>query len=359
MQKRDNSGTVYLRGKVWWVKIQVNGRSAYESSKSTKLSVATKLRDKLIAQRHRGELRGGAPDTVTIGELLDDVLKSDVAESTRYVWKSVVEKNVRPFFGKIRAVKLTTDKMDAYRAKRKAEGRTDATANRELSIVRTAFNNARKRTPPKVNVVPYFPMIEETTVRQGYLADEVYARLRDELPQYLKAIFVCGYVTGMRKNELAKIRWDQVSFDESLITLEKYRTKGKDPRTVPILAGDMHDLLMANWEDRQANRPLCQWVFNLDGIPLKDFRTSWKHACERAGVPKFQFHDLRRTAVRNMRRAGVPQVIRMAISGHKTDSMERRYNIVDGEDLSIAKELMERRMKPAVTGFGGGKQKTA
>jgi integrase len=66
-------------------------------------------------------------------------------------------------------------------------------------------------------------------------------------------------------------------------------------------------------------------------------------------VPGLKFHDLRRTAIRNMRRAGVPQVIRMKISGHKTDSMERRYNIVDTEDSSIAKEFMERRMKAAKT----------
>jgi hypothetical protein len=59
------------------------------------------------------------------------------------------------------------------------------------------------------------------------------------------------------------------------------------------------------------------------------------------------FHDLRRPAVRNMRRAGVPRVIRMKISGHKTDSMEHRHKIVDTEDLGIAKEFMERRMKIA------------
>jgi len=55
------------------------------------------------------------------------------------------------------------------------------------------------------------------------------------------------------------------------------------------------------------------------------------------------FHDLRRTVVRNMRKSNVPQVIRMKISGHKTDSMERRYNIADDTDLQFAKTLIEQR----------------
>ena len=74
----------------------------------------------------------------------------------------------------------------------------------------------------------------------------------------------------------------------------------------------------------------------------RGFRRAWDEACKTAGVPGLQFHDVRRTAVRNMRRAGVPQVMRMKISGHKIDSMERRYNITDAEDLAIARELMER-----------------
>jgi len=67
----------------------------------------------------------------------------------------------------------------------------------------------------------------------------------------------------------------------------------------------------------------------------------WEDATNAAGIPDLHFHDLRRTAVRNMRKNNVPQVIRMKISGHKTDSMERRYNIVDDADLRDAKIRME------------------
>jgi integrase len=190
-------------------------------------------------------------------------------------------------------------------------------------------------------------MIKETTVRTGFLSDEDYARLRHELPHELKAIFVCGYVTGMRKGELTGIKWPQVDFDAGLITLEKGATKNDDARSVPILKGDMRTLLEEIWAEREANWPQSPWVFSRAGVAIKDFRTSWEEACKRAGVPELKFHDLRRTAVRNMRRAGVPQVVRMKISGHKTDSMERRYNIVDVDDLSIAKEFMERRMNGA------------
>ena len=122
------------------------------------------------------------------------------------------------------------------------------------------------------------------------------------------------------------------------------RTQG---RSVPILKGDMRDILLAAKKERDENWPDSPWVYNRQGKRIIDFRIGWKKACIKAGVPDLNFHDLRRTAVRNMRRAGVPQVIRMKISGHKTDSMERRYNIVDADDLSIAKEFMEKRMQAA------------
>ncbi len=344
-RKSDGSGTLYLRGDIWWVKIRVAGRPVYKSSKSSKKSDAIKLRDRLLSQKHRGELSGGLPDTVLIGELLDDLFKSDIKPSTRYVWEKVIGKNIRPFFGKLKAQRLSTDLMDDYRKKRKGEGRTDSTANRELSILRTAFHNARKRTPPKVNVVPYFPMIVETTVRKGFLTDDQYEALMAALPSDLKCLFLAAYITGMRRGEILAIQWPQVDFEAGLITLEKGETKNDEARSLPILDGDMKDLLLAAKAERDERWPKSPWVFNREGEPIKDFRSAWNRACIQSGVPDLNFHDLRRTAVRNMRRAGVPQVVRMKISGHKTDSMERRYNIVDAEDLSIAKELLERRMK--------------
>lgn len=349
MRKNDGSGTIYRRGAVWWAKVHVDGKPVYQSSNSTKKSEAIKLRDRLLGKRERGESLGGSPDRILIGELLDDVLKSDIKDSTRYIWQKVVENSIRPFFGDVRAGRLSTDQMDKYRDKRKSEGRSDSTVNRELSILRTAFHNARKRTPPKVISVPYFPMIKETTVRKGFLTDEQYAALRDELPANLKSLFVCGYTTGIRKGELVVIEWTQVDFDAGIITLDKGDTKNDDARSVPILNGDMRDLLVKDKQERDAGWPSSPWVFNRSGDRIKDFRGAWEEACKRAGVPELKFHDLRRTAVRNMRRAGVPQVIRMKISGHKTDSMERRYNIADLEDLNIARELMERRAAESVT----------
>ncbi len=347
---RDGSGSIYKRGNVWWVKVYVGGKARRESSKSEKLEDAKRLRDKLLGQKHRGEISGGSADKVTVSELLDDLLEygsSNIRASTAYIWKLVIEKNLRPFFGTLRAQKVTTEKLKEYRRKRLAEGRSDATANRELSILRTAFHNGRKCTPPKVTSVPFFPMTPETNVRTGFLTDEQYASVLRELPPELKPLFAVGYATGIRLGELKSIKWDQVDFNEGLITLATGETKNGEARAVPILEGEMQDLLTQAKAERDTTHPDCGWVFSRNGEPIRDFRWSWRKACERAGVPDLNFHDLRRTAVRNMRRYGVPQVVRMRISGHKTDSMERRYNIVDGEDIKIAKSLMQAGRKRA------------
>jgi integrase len=335
------AGTIFKRGEIWYVSFWADGRQIQRSSGSQKRQDAVKLRDQLLGKKARGEMGDAVSAKVTCGELLDDLLEyaeSNIKPSTAHIWKLVVEANIRPFFGHLRAAALTTEKLKEFRRKRLAEGRSDSTANRDLSILRTALNRGKKCTPPKVVNIPYFPMVTETNVRQGFLTDQQYEKLRDAIPDYLKPIFVTAYFTGVRLGELLAIEWHQVDWEQGFITLESEHTKSGYARAVPILEGDMKVWLA--WSSNSAEGG--SFVFHHHGRQIKEFRSAWKKACELAGVPDLKFHDLRRTAVRNMRRSGVPQIVRMRITGHRTDSMERRYNIVDIEDIKSAKGLMER-----------------
>jgi integrase len=181
---------------------------------------------------------------------------------------------------------------------------------------------------------------EDDRARQGFLTDELFERLVQELPSYLKPLTVVAYNTGIRLGELLTIRWEQVDFEGGLIRLKSGETKTGSPRTVPMM-GAMRDVLVRAKEERDQFWPDCVWVFQRLGERIREFRFAWDSACERAGLPELLFHDLRRSAARNLSRAGTPERVIMAITGHKTRAMFDRYNIVSESDLMDAAAKLE------------------
>jgi integrase len=136
------------------------------------------------------------------------------------------------------------------------------------------------------------------------------------------------------------LKWAQVDLMAGKITLYPGATKNKHGRMIPIY-GDMRHILEMQRQERDQCWPESPWVFSRRGRRIVDFRDSWDQTCERTGVSGLLFHDLRRSAVRNMVRAGIPERVAMAISGHKTRAIFDRYNIVSERDLNEAAERIE------------------
>lgn len=341
MAHRRGDGTLFKRGRIYYYAYFESGKQIQRSTKTDRFDEAKKWRDRYLGKKLRGEVNS-AVDRVSCGQLLDDLLahsRTRCREYTVKVWEWTINANVRPAFGHLKAASLTSDQFKAYREKRLADGKSNTTVNRELALLRMALNLGRKQTPPKVHIVPYFPMAKEDNARQGFMEDGEYAALRDALEDVgLRALFVTAYHTGMRRGELLAIRVEQVDLEQGFITLRAAETKGGKARVVPIFEGDMKTLIAAAIAESQDG-----YLFTRKGRRILNFKGAWKAATDAAKLPGFLFHSLRRTAVRNLRRAGVSQIVRMAISGHRTTSMEQRYNICDTDDLEVAKTLMAKK----------------
>jgi len=149
-----------------------------------------------------------------------------------------------------------------------------------------------------------------------------------------------AYYTGMRAGELVSLKWEHVDFSARQVRLDPGTTKNDDARTVP-LSGELHERLQTMKQERDFHYPDCPWVFSRSGRRIRSFRNSWTGTCERVGLDGLLFHDLRRSGVRNLVRAGVPEKVAMAISGHKTRAIFDRYNITNERDLADAARKLD------------------
>ena len=342
-QKKRQPDKTYVTLPTWWIKYSKDGQVFRESSGSYDRREAENLLKKRLGDVVTGRFAGLKPERVKFAELAELVLE-DYRENNRATTPDVERRlnlHLLPEFADIRAADFGTRHRNVYVAKRKTEGAENSSINRELAIVKRAFRLAAQQDPPLVNRLPRIAMLAENNVRKGFLEHDRYVALRNELPSHLQALFVVGFHTGARIGELVKLRWNQTEFSAKQIILNPGETKNDEGRTLPIY-GEMLEWLRIKKETRDIDFPKCQFVFSSAGERITNWRDDWDAACVRAGVPGLLFHDLRRTAVRNMVRAGIPERVAMQISGHKTRSIFDRYNITSERDLRDAAAKMER-----------------
>ena len=191
--------------------------------------------------------------------------------------------------------------------------------------------------------MPRIRLLPENNVRKGFAeakqVDLICKGLKSDVAEGVRFAFL----TGWRRSEVFTLTWSQVDWDGGFVRLEPGTTKNQEGRAFPITPA-----LRAILERRQALTRQCEraqariipLVFHRGGWPILSFRRSWKAACKKASLPGLLFHDLRRSAVRNLERASVPRSVAMKLIGHKTESIYRRYAIVAESDLKAAGEKL-------------------
>ena len=336
-------GSIYKRGNVWWIKYYRNGKNYRESSKSPKKMVAKKLLDRREGEISQGKLPGVYFEKVTFDQLAEDFLREYRINQKKSLIRAERSVNhLKAFFEGDKVPSITTPRIQAYIEARIEEGAANASINRELAALKRMMNLGAKQTPPLVDRVPYIPMLKENNARKGFFEHDEFEALRDALPQYLKGFVTFAYKSGWRLSEIASLTWAQVDRQRGIARLEVGETKNDEARTV-YLDGELREVIQNQWETRKSGPQVLPFVFpNGKGNDrIKRFDKSWKKACKDAKIGKRIFHDLRRTAVRNMVRSGIPERVAMTISGHKTRSVFERYNITNDTDPIEAAKRQE------------------
>jgi len=331
----------------WYACFYANGKEHRESTgtsdvKAARAFLKAKLDDVGASRRGHTTFSPSSAQRVTVAELLDawleDVKLRGLKSAKSFDYHS---RAARETFGTWRAVDITAEAVDKWVTTLKAEGLANATCNRRVQCLASAFKLGLTRK--RITSAPVFRKLSESgNARRGFFEGAEVARLLPVLPDYLRDLVRFAYLCAWRKSEILALTWQMVDMAAGTLTLPTSKSgRGR----VLALAGEALEILKRRESERLVERDgqpiIASYVFHKDGRQIRDFKRAWKTALREAGLPGDKlFHDLRRSGVRAMIRSGVRRDVAKAISGHQTDSMFSRYNISDEGDLREAFERL-------------------
>jgi integrase len=334
------TGSLRLRGTIWWLRYFHNGKLVEESSKTSDEAEARKLLRKKLKAADTVLFVAPSAQKVTFEDLCDLLRRARTRKGNRSHIEQRLAHLARVFAGR-RALSITAEEVEQYLDDRIASGAAIATANRDASELRHAF-----RLAVQADLLPKAPAItlrREDNAREDFLEaaalDAFLAALRQLDDPVIADCTEFGFCTLMRRANVLGLEWSRLELiiEQDHVTGGELRlpgtaTKNKKPLTMP-LTGRLLEVIDRRLQQRVL---ACPFVFHRNGHPVVEFRGAWRAATKAIGQPGFTFHGLRRSGARPLIRAGVPEDIVMKMGGWKTRSMLSRYNIVDTRDLADA-----------------------
>jgi len=333
-------GSVFLRGRIWWVAYSFRGKLFQESSRSTDEKAARKLLRARLRKVDKPNFVDPAKELrhtiIDMKDLLETSYRNNGLKSIASMRSCF--KQVEKFFEFHRVVDIDEVEVDKFISDRLAAGMERSTVNRLLAYLRHGFRMMFEKR--MVSRVPVIKLLDGENVRQGFIAAADLSALLEEIPDLdTRDLVEFLYASGWRSKEAMQFRWSWL--DGNMIRLPAQYSKNKKERVMPVV-GTIREVV----ERRRTKRRLdCEFVFHRNGRPIKFFRDSFKTAANKVGYGGTLPHDMRRSAVRNFRRSGLSEQEGMALSGHRTTAVYHRYSIISEQDLTDSMERVEEHLK--------------
>jgi len=331
-------GRVYLRGSTWWISYSKRGHEFRESAHTTDEGKAKKFLNWRLKEREKPTFVGPKEERLTLDDLEAKIL-ADYRKHNRRSACNVTHclKRVRKCFGFDSLVDITASRIDLYQEARLSEGAARSTINREVACLRHGFKLLVQ--DKALSEAPVIKLLEGENVRQGFtevsdfysVIDNLYRTVHPSVKDVLEFL----YHSGWRSKEVTKLEWQDVDVEGGMVRLRR------KVRMLPLI-GELQNIIERRLIDRRMDCPL---VFHRNGKPVKSFRKAWETACKAIGQPDLVPHDMRRSATRNFRKAGLSENEGMAMTGHQTNSIYRRYDIIDEEDMKQSMEKVQTFLK--------------
>lgn len=225
-----------------------------------------------------------------------------------------------------------------YIALRRGDQASNGTINRELALLSSAIGYVNAELDMELPNPIKGRMLSEPESRTRWITHTEAERLIVSAREARKVPFLADFITvalytGCRKSELLDLEWSRVDLSAGLLHLEAEHTKSGKRRVVPLSARSREALLSRrNFCVRHCPDSTLVFV-GTDGKPIRDFRTAFAQACQRAGIEDFRIHDMRHTCASWLVMSGAPLAEIRDLLGHSTVMMTEKYAHLAPETL--------------------------
>ena len=344
---------------VWWVSYtDPTGQRVRRSTETTDRKEAEALQAKWKLEVFRVK-QWEAPPLRTFEELMLAYLQGPSAEKRRPERDRYSAQQLRAAFSGQTMNDLTPARLRAYIVRRQKAGAGNGTINREIGLLSAAINWARRELEWTLTNPVAGRRLREPEGRMRWITREEARRLiqaAEDEPQapHLAAFIRLALHTGMRRDEMLRLEWTRVDFQNALLFLESLHTKSGKRRSIPLNT-EARAALIERARFRAAHCPDSPWVFcNEAGIRIASLKRSWATACRRAGISNFHLHDLRHTCAAWLVQAGVPLPEVRDLLGHRSVTVTERYAHLAPENVRAAVVKLEETKREEGRGFAPG-----